>query len=69
MIDNISQKPVRLIDKYDNKTVEKSREVFTTFFRASTIIDIVYIVEKLTSNRYNYLDWRLMETPYNCMQL
>ena len=69
LVDNRTQKAVRLIEEYDRKTVGKAREVFTTFFHASTRIDTVYLVEKVPPTTYNDLGWRLMETPCDWMQL
>ena len=60
---------MRLIEEHDRKTVEKARELFISFFHASKRTYKVYLIEKVTPNTYNDLDWRLMETPYNWMQL
>ena len=44
LVDNRTQKPVRLVEDCDRKTVYKSREVFIHFFCDSTRIDRVHIV-------------------------
>ena len=49
-----------LLKNMIEKTVEKAREVFTTFFHASTRNDTVYLVKKVPPATHNGLGCRLM---------